>query len=192
MGWLILAAAVLALFAGLCASADTALARVSRAGAKELATSGREASAPLQAVLAEVPKYVAVLLLARVAAELAATLLVTWVLLLHWSGPTWRPFLVAGAIMTVVVYVVAGIVPRTLGRRYAASVADKAASVMQPIVRLMGPIPALLLATGGSRGGGGKEGGPSGGGGVPRGLCTLRERRRGTDPGKRAMTHWVF
>ncbi len=77
MGWLILAAAALALFAGLCASADTALLRVSRAGAKELATSGREASAPLQAVLAEVPKYIAVLLLARVAAELGATLLVT-------------------------------------------------------------------------------------------------------------------
>jgi magnesium and cobalt exporter, CNNM family len=191
MGWLILAAAVLALFAGLCASADTALARVSRAGAKELATSGREASAPLQAVLAEVPKYVAVLLLARVAAELAATLLVTWVLL-HWSGPTWRPFLVAGAIMTVVVYVVAGIVPRTLGRRYAASVADKAASVMQPIVRLMGPIPALLLGIGRMLGGGSQQGGPSGEEEDLRGLVDLLERRRVIEPGERAMIHSVF
>src|SRR5215471_9786900 len=147
MGWLILAAVLLVLFAGLCASADTALLRVSRAGAKELATSGNQTSARLQAVLAEVPKYIAVLLLARVAAELGATLLVTWVLL-HWSGPTWRAFLVAGAIMTVVIYVVAGIVPRTLGRRYAASIADRAASVMQPIVRLLGPVPGLLLATG--------------------------------------------
>lgn len=192
MGWLILAAAVLALFGGLCASAETALARVSRAGAKELATSGREASAPLQAVLAEVPKYVAVLLLARVAAELAATLLVTWVLLLHWSGPTWRPFLVAGAIMTVVVYVVAGIVPRTLGRRYAAGVADKAASVMQPIVRLMGPIPALLLATGRMLGGGSQQGGPSGEEEDLRGLVDLLERRRVIEPGERAMIHSVF
>src|SRR5215831_12474799 len=191
MGWLILAAAVLALFAGLCASADTALARVSRAGAKELATSGRQASPPLQAVLAEVPKYVAVLLLARVAAELAATLLVTWVLL-HWSGPTWRPFLVAGAVMTVVVYVVAGIVPRTLGRRYAASVADKAASVMQPIVRLMGPIPALLLATGRMLGGGTQQGGPSGEEEDLRGLVDLLERRRVIEPGERAMIHSVF
>src|SRR5262250_1109156 len=115
MGWLILGAAVLALFAGLCASADTALARVSRAGAKELATSGREASAPLQAVLAEVPKYVAVLLLARVAAEIAATLL-TAAAVLSWTGPVWRAFLITGGIMTAVIYVVAGIVPRTLGR----------------------------------------------------------------------------
>ncbi len=192
MGWLILAAAALALFAGLCASADTALLRVSRAGAKELATSGREASAPLQAVLAEVPKYIAVLLLARVAAELGATLLVTWVLL-HWSGPAWRPFLVAGAVMTVVVYVVAGIVPRTLGRQYAAGVADTAASVLQPIVKLMGPIPAMLLATGRVLGRGGRqEAGPSGEEEDLRGLVDLLERRRVIEPGERAMIHSVF
>src|SRR5215472_9885751 len=192
MGWLILAAAVLVLFAGLCASADTALLRVSRAGAKELATSGREASPPLQAVLAEVPKYIAVLLLARVAAELGSTLLVTWVLL-HWSGPTWRPFLLAGAIMTVVIYVVAGIVPRTLGRQSAASVADTAASVMQPIVRLMGPIPALLLATGRVLGrGGSQQSGPSGEEEDLRGLVDLLERRRVIEPGERAMIHSVF
>ena len=47
MGWLIVAAAVLALFAGLCSTADTALLRVSRAGAKELATSTSEPSPPL-------------------------------------------------------------------------------------------------------------------------------------------------
>jgi CBS domain containing-hemolysin-like protein len=192
MGWLILAAAVLALFAGLCASADTALLRVSRAGAKELATSGREASAPLQAVLAEVPKYIAVLLLARVAAELGATLLVTWVLL-HWSGPSWRPFLLAGGIMTAVIYVVAGIVPRTLGRQYAAGVADTAASVMQPVVRLMGPIPALLLAIGRILGrGGSQESGPSGEEEDLRGLVDLLERRRVIEPGERAMIHSVF
>jgi len=192
MGWLILAAAVLALFAGLCASADTALLRVSRAGAKELATSGNQPSAPLQAVLAEVPKYIAVLLLARVAAEVGATLLVTWVLL-HWSGPTWRPFLVAGAVMSVVIYVVAGIVPRTLGREYATSVAGTAAAVMQPIVRLMGPIPALLLATGRILGRGGSEqSGPSGEEEDLRGLVDLLERRRVIEPGERAMIHSVF
>jgi hypothetical protein len=88
MGWLILAAVALALFAGLCASADAALLRVSRAGAKELATSGNQAPAPLQAVLAEVPKYIAVLLLARVIAEIAATLLVA-AELLHWAAQPW-------------------------------------------------------------------------------------------------------
>jgi CBS domain containing-hemolysin-like protein len=192
MGWLLLAAAALVLFAGLCASADTALLRVSRAGAKELATSGKEASAPLQAVLAEVPKYIAVLLLTRVAAELSATLLVAAVLL-HWAGPAWRAFLITGAVMTVVVYVVAGIVPRTLGRRYAATVADTAASAMHPIVRLMGPIPSVLLATGRALGRDGSEQqGPSGEEEDLRGLVDLLERRRVIEPGERAMIHSVF
>ncbi len=192
MGWLILAAAALALFAGLCASADTALLRVSRAGAKELATSGNQTPAPLQAVLAEVPKYIAVLLLARVIAEIGATLLVAAVLL-HWAGPAWRAFLITGGVMTSVIYVVAGIVPRTLGREYATSVAATAASVMQPIVRLMGPIPALLLAIGRVLGRGSRhESGPSGEEEDLRGLVDLLERRRVIEPGERAMIHSVF
>ncbi|HVB44325.1 MAG TPA: hemolysin family protein [Streptosporangiaceae bacterium] len=193
MGWLIVAAAALTLLAGLCASADTALLRVSRAGAKELATSAREASAPLQAVLAEVPKYIAVLLLGRVAAELGATVLVTMVML-KWMGSDWSAFVVAGAIMTAVIYVVAGIVPRTLGREYAASVAAGAASVMQPLVRLMGPLPTLLLAIGRVLGRGGRQqgGGPSGEEEDLRGLVDLLERRRVIEPGERAMIHSVF
>src|SRR5215469_6046822 len=136
MGWLLVAAAILALFAGLCSSADTALLRVSRAGAKELATSANEPSPPLQAVLAEVPKYIAVLLLARVTSELTATVFVT-AAFVHWFGLGWRPFVISGAIMTAVIYIFAGLVPRTLGREYAAGIADGAASVMHPIVALM-------------------------------------------------------
>jgi CBS domain containing-hemolysin-like protein len=193
MGWLILAAAALAVFAGLCASADTALLRVSRAGAKELATSGNQAAAPLQVVLAEVPKYIAVLLLARVIAEIGATLLVAAVLL-HWAGPAWRAFLITGGVMTAVIYVIAGIVPRNLGREYATSVAATAAAVMQPIVRLMGPIPSVLLAIGRvlGRGRGQQQAGPSGEEEDLRGLVDLLERRRVIEPGERAMIHSVF
>jgi CBS domain containing-hemolysin-like protein len=192
MGWLILAAAALALFAGVCASADTALARVSRAGAKELAASAGEASSALQAVLAEVPKYLAVLLLARVAAEIAATLLVTAVFV-HSLGYRWQAFVSAGAIMSGVIYVVAGIVPRTLGRQYATRVADAAASVMRPVVRLMGPIPGILLAIGRMLGrGGAHQPGPSGEEEDLRGLVDLLERRRVIEPGERAMIHSVF
>jgi CBS domain containing-hemolysin-like protein len=192
MGWLIVAAVVLALLAGLSASADTALLRVSRAGAKELAASAREESAPLQAVLAEVPKYIAVLLLARVAAELGATVLMA-AALVYWLGFGWQAFLLCAAIMTAVIYVVAGIVPRTLGRQYAARVADTAASVMHPVVRLMGPIPAMLLATGRVLGRGGSlQGGPSGEEEDLRGLVDLLERRRVIEPGERKMIHSVF
>ncbi len=192
MGWLVVAAAALVLLAGLCASADTALLRVSRAGAKELASSVGEPSPPLQAVLAEVPKYIAVLLLARVAAEITGTLFVAFAFV-HWFTPPWRGLLYAGLIMVAASYVVAGIVPRTLGREYAAGIADRAASVMQPIVRALGPLPALLLAAGSIPGRGGRQpGGPSGEEEDLRGLVDLLERRRVIEPGERAMIHSVF
>jgi magnesium and cobalt exporter, CNNM family len=192
MGWLLVAAAALVIFAGLCASADTALLRVSRAGAKELATSAGDAPAPLQAVLSEVPKYIAVLLLSRIMAELGATVLVAAVAQ-SWMGRGWQPFLVTAAIMTVVIYLAAGIVPRTLGREYAAGVAGAAASVMRPVLRLLGPLPAALLAAGGILGRGGRDNaGPSGEEEDLRGLVDLLERRRVIEPGERAMIHSVF
>ena len=98
MGWLLAVALALTLLAGWCAGAADALLRVSRAGAKEL---GRRpvnaARTPLQTVLAEVPRYLSVLLLGRVAAEVSATVLVTAVLV-HWLGPGWRAFLMTAVV----------------------------------------------------------------------------------------------
>src|SRR5271170_916047 len=110
MGWLLAAAIALTLLAGWCASAEVALVRISRAGAKELGRAVGQGSTPLQVVLADVTRYLSVLLLARVAAELSATVLVT-VVLLHWVGPGWRAFVITAAVMTVAVYFVTGVVP---------------------------------------------------------------------------------
>ena len=89
MAWLIVAAVALALGAGLCASAEVALMRVSRSGAGELARgrkgSRNRAATRLRAVLAEPARYLAVLLLARVCGETAAIVLVA-AALLHWLG----------------------------------------------------------------------------------------------------------
>src|SRR5215472_14833313 len=99
MGWLLAAAFALTLLVGWCASAEAALARVSRAGAKELGRTVGEGSTPLQVVLADVARY-----------------------------------------LTVVLYVAAGIVPRSLGQRSAVRVATVAASMLAPITRLLGPL----------------------------------------------------
>ena len=64
MGWLLVAAFALMLVAGWCTSAETALLRVSRAGAKELGRSAGEAGETLQAVLADAPRYLSIVLLA--------------------------------------------------------------------------------------------------------------------------------
>jgi len=187
VGWLLAAALALTLLAGWCASAEEALVRISRAGAKELGRGVGQGSTPLQVVLADVARYLSVLLLARIAAEVTATILVT-VVLLHWLGGGWRAFAIAAVVMTAAIYVVTGIVPRSLRHRNAVRVASAAASVLAPVVRLLGPLSRLLL-----------PGGAGGRGGVPpgseedlRGLVDLLERRRVIQPAERAMIHSVF
>jgi CBS domain containing-hemolysin-like protein len=192
MGWLLVAAFALALLAGWCASAETALLRVSRAGAKELGRSPGGRAAPLQAVLTEISRYLSVLVLVRVAGEISATVLVAAVLV-HWIAPDWRAFLITAAIMIVVCYIIDAVIPRSIGRQGAVRVASAAAAVLRPVVRLLGPIPGLLLATGGalSRGSEGRDG-PSGSEEELRGLVDLLEQRQIIQPDERAMIHSVF
>jgi CBS domain containing-hemolysin-like protein len=188
MGWLLAAAVALTLLVGWCASAEAALARISRAGAKELGRGVGEGSTPLQVVLADVPRYLSVLLLVRIAAEFSAAMLVI-VVLLHWLGHGWRAFVITAAVMTAATYVAAGIVPRSLGQRGAVRVATTAASVLAPIVRLLGPLSRLLLPSGGAAGRGGW---PPGSEEDLRGLVDLLEQRRVIQPDERAMIHSVF
>ena len=187
MGWLLAAALALTLLAGWCASAEAALARVSRAGAKELGRAVGEGSTPLQVVLADVAGYLAVLLLARIAAELSATVLVLAVLL-HWFGHGWRAYVITVAVMTVVVYLAAGVVPRSLGQRSAVRVATVAASILAPVTWLLRPLSRLLLSPGGAA----SRGGPPGSEEDLRGLVDLLEQRQVIQPDERAMIHSVF
>ncbi len=195
MGWLLVAALALIAVAGWCASAETALLRVSRAGAKELGRSPGADGGPLQAVLAEVSRYLVVLALVRVAGEISATVLVTAVLV-RWITPDWWAFLVAAVIMITVCFVIAAVIPRRIGRQHVVRVASAAASVLRPVVRLLGPLPRLLLATGGGpageqqgrrvwlRGGAARPGGPAGA------AADHPARRAGHDPlGVRAGRH---
>jgi CBS domain containing-hemolysin-like protein len=192
MGWLLVAALALVLVAGWCASAQAALLRVSRAGAKELGRSPGAGPAPLQAVLAEVTRYVAVLVLIQVISQVGATVLVTAVLV-HWVASDWRAFLIAAAIMIVVSYAITAVVPRSRGRQRTVRTATSAAAILHPLVRALGPFPRLLVATGtvfrpGSEGGDG----PSGSEEELRGLVDLLEQRQIIQPDERAMIHSVF
>ena len=194
MGWLLVAALALMLVAGWCTSAETALVRVSRAGAKELGRSAAEPDGSLQAVLADVPRYLPVLLLARVAAEIGAAVLVTAVLV-TWLGVDWRAFLITAVVMTVAAYLIAGVIPRAIGRRSAVRVASSSAAVLRPVVRLLGPLPRLLAAAGAALApgqGSGDSDGQSGAEEDLRGLVDLLEQRQIIEPGERAMIHSVF
>jgi CBS domain containing-hemolysin-like protein len=191
MGWLLVAALALVLLAALCASAETALLRVSRAGAKELGRSPGEGGGPLQAVLTEISRYLSVLVLVRVAGEIAATVLVTAVLV-HWIAPDYRAYLISAGIMIVVSYIIAAVIPRSIGRHQAVRVATASAGVLRPVVRVLGPLPRLLGGGGGLSAGNEGRGGPSGSEEELRGLVDLLEQRQIIQPDERAMIHSVF
>jgi CBS domain containing-hemolysin-like protein len=194
VGWLLVAALALMLAAGWCTSAETALLRVSRAGAKELGRSAGESSEPLQAVLADVPRYLSVVLLVRVAAEIGAAVLVTAVLV-SWLGVDWKAFLITAVAMTVASYVLAGVIPRSIGRRSPVKVASAAAAVLRPVIRFLGPLPRLLTAAGSALVPGQarrEREVQSGAEEDLRGLVDLLEQRQIIEPGERAMIHSVF
>jgi CBS domain containing-hemolysin-like protein len=194
VGWLLVAALALMVVAGWCTSAETALLRVSRAGAKELGRSAGEAAEPLQAVLADAPRYLSVVLLVRAAAEICAAVLVTAVLV-TWLGVTWKAFVITAVAMTVASYVLAGLIPRSIGRHYPVKVASAAATVLTPVIRLLGPLPRLLAAAGAVLTPGQDRrdrDGHSGSEEDLRGLVDLLEQRQIIEPGERAMIHSVF
>jgi len=193
MAWLVAAALVLVLLAGLCVATEVAFIRVSRTGAWEL-TRGRKGrgTGRLPAVLADAPVYLSVLLLVQICCETAATVLVT-AALLHWLGSGWRTFLIAVAAMAAVLYLVAGIAPRMLGRQHEGRLAAAAASVLYPVVRALGPLPRVLLAVGSALAPGrGSRDAAQASEEELRGLVDLLEQRRVIEPGESAMMQSVF
>jgi CBS domain containing-hemolysin-like protein len=192
MGWLLVAALALMVVAGWCTSVETALLRLSRAGARELGRSAADESGALQAVLTEAPRYLSVVLLLRVAAEISSAVLVTAVLV-HWWGIGWRAFLVTAIAMTLASYIIAGTVPRSIGRHSPVKVASAAATVLWPVIRLLGPLPKFLAAAGTALAPGrGQRESQSGSEEDLRGLVDLLEQRQIIEPGEREMIHSVF
>jgi magnesium and cobalt exporter, CNNM family len=192
MAWLFVAAIALALAAGLCATAEVALSRLARAGGRDRGRPGPNGySAKLNAVLAEPRRYLSVLMVMRVGSETAAVVLAT-VALVQLFGDGWRAFLIALAGMAAVLYIVAGIWPVTLGRQYDREIAGAAASVLTPVVRVLGPLPRLLIALGGVlTPGRGARDGRSASEEELRGLVDLLEENQVIEPGEREMIHSV-
>jgi CBS domain containing-hemolysin-like protein len=192
MGWLIAAAIVVTLLAALCVTGEIALAYAPRMGAQEPVRNGRGGAPSPEILLADAPSYLNVLLFLRVCSETTAIVLVT-VAFVRWLGANWRAFLLAGAVMTVVGYIVIGVAPRALGRRHAERVALAAAKLLRPLARLLSPLYllAVMIAnaiTPGSR----TRDSHLGSEAELRGLVDLLERRQVIEPGERKMIHSVF
>ena len=195
-GWLLVAAAVLALLAGWCANAEAALALVSATGVAERP----EHKGPLQLVADDLPRYMSVLLLLRAIVEVFAAVLVT-AAFVRWFGDDWRAVLAALGVVIALRYALTGVRPQTgrVGPRTERT-AVRAAKFALPLTRALGPLPSLLVAMGNTMPPTRRvrpmvdHDGASG----PvarselRGLVDYLERRTGIEPGEREMVRSVF
>jgi CBS domain containing-hemolysin-like protein len=144
---LIVIAVLLVPLAGLFAAADAALNTVSRARVDALVRAGRPGSRALAAVAADRPRHVNLLLLLRLAAETAATVLLA-IALIQIYDRDWAGGLTAGAIMVVVSYVLIGVGPRTLGRQHPYRIGMLVAAPVRALATLLGPLTKLLILVG--------------------------------------------
>jgi CBS domain containing-hemolysin-like protein len=196
-GWLVVAAAVLALAAGWCANAEAALTLVTATGVAERP----EHKGPLEAVAADLPRYMSVLLLIRAVLEIFAAVLVT-AAFASWFGDDWRAVLAAAGVLLVLHYALTGVRPQ-LGRigPRTERTAERAARLLYPLTRVLGPLPGLLVAVGNTLPPGRRirpdadqddDEGPVVARSELRGLVDYLERRTGIEPGEREMVRSVF
>ena len=190
--YLLLLAVLLVIVAGLLAGAEAALSRVSRVAAEDLVKEGRRGANRLQQVLEDPARYLNLLTLLRVTAELVATVLVT-VAALDIFDTRWQAVLVASASMVLVSYIAIGVSPRTLGRQHPAPVALAAARFVHPLARVLGPLPQLLILVGNAlTPGKGFSEGPFASEAELRELVDLAEENQLIEDRERVMIHSVF
>jgi CBS domain containing-hemolysin-like protein len=190
--WLLAASAALVVVAGLLASIESALSRVSRVSVEEMVREGRRGALQLEQVVGDVARYVNVVLFVRVAAELTAVVLVT-VVCLDLFAARWQAVLVASGVMIAVSYVAVGVGPRTLGRQHAAGVALATAPVVYWLARLLSPLTSLLIIVGNAlTPGRGFREGPFTTEAELRDLVDLASERRLIEADERQMIHSVF
>ncbi|GLW97901.1 hemolysin family protein [Microtetraspora sp. NBRC 16547] len=190
-GWLF-SVVVLIVVGGLLASAETALARISRVRAEEFVKDGRRGAGRLQAIVADPPRYLNLLLLLRLICELGATVIAT-LLFIDWLGDRGQAYAAAAVVMVLVSYVIVGVSPRTLGRQHADRIALASAPVVYGLTRIFGPLPKLLILLGNAlTPGKGFREGPFTSEAELRDLVDLAEERRVIEPDEREMIHSVF
>ena len=189
---LIIIAGLLVLLAGVTAGAESALSRVSREAADELAREGRRGAERLQQVLTDPARYLNLLTLVRVSAELVASVLVT-VATLDLVDRRWLALLIASVTMVVVSYIAVGVSPRTLGRQHPAPISLVAARFVHPLARVLGPLPQLLILVGNAlTPGKGLRDGPFASEAELRDLVDLAQENQVIEDNERMMIHSVF
>ena len=151
----------------------------------------RRGASRLQRVLADPPRSLNLLLLLRVIFELTAMGLVTQYCLARLG--TAAALVTAVTVMAVISYVFIGVAPRTIGRQQAERVSLAGAGVVLGLVRLVGPLPSLLILVGNAvTPGKGFREGPFASEAELRDLVELAQERGVVERSERDMIESVF
>ncbi|MCH6160211.1 hemolysin family protein [Streptomyces marispadix] len=189
---LIAAAVLLLVVAWLAACAEAGLARTTSYRAEEAVRQGRRGAERLAVVAADPTRYLNLALLVRVACEVASGVLVTYTALRVFEE-TWESLAVAMGVMVLVSYVAIGVSPRTIGRQHPLNTATAASYVLVPLVRILGPVPQLLILLGNAlTPGKGFRKGPFASEAELRAMVDLAEQESLIEADERKMVHSVF
>jgi CBS domain containing-hemolysin-like protein len=189
---LLVSAAALVLLAGLFAAADAAFGAASRARVDELVRAGRTGAGQLALIVADRPRHINLLILLRLACELAATAMVT-LAVQQLITTDWTALLTAVLIMLVASYVLVGVGPRTIGRQHPYAVGMLVAGPVRVLANLLNPLTRLLILVGNAiTPGRGFREGPFSSEVELRELVDLASDRGVVAAGEREMIHSVF
>jgi CBS domain containing-hemolysin-like protein len=146
-GLILLVVALVGLAAAL-TTVEAALSSFSRARALELAHEQRPGAIRLLRVLDDAAHNLNAVLVVRLLTETSAVVLAT-AMVLDVIGPhRWASVFVAIGLMFVVLFVVVGVGPRTIGRQRAEAISLNTAGAVLGLGRVLGPLPRLLILIG--------------------------------------------
>jgi len=190
--WLLVAAAILVVIAGVFSGADAALSSFSRVRAEEMAAEGRAGARRLLVIVEDPARFLNTALFLRMLCEIAAIVAVASVLF-DAVSPRWWAMLATLGIMLVVSFVVIGVSPRTVGRQHAERVALATSGLLIAFTRVLGPLPQALILVGNAiTPGRGFSEGPFATEAELRELVDLAEASSVIESGEREMIHSVF
>ena len=190
--WLLIAAAVLVLIAGLFSAADAALSSFSKVRAEEMAAESRPGAGRLLVIVGDPPRFLNTALFLRMLCEIAAIVAVGSVLF-DAIAQRWWAMLATLGVMLVVSFVLIGVSPRTVGRQHSERVALATSGLLIGFTRVLGPLPQLLILIGNAiTPGRGFSEGPFATEAELRELVDLAEASSVIESGEREMIHSVF
>ena len=137
--------AILVVIAAATAMAESALSRMGRVRAHHLAQQDRRGAGSLKRITENVTRFMNVVVLLKVMAQIAGAVLAGGVAASHWGD---IGYVAAIALMTLVIFVLAEVVPRAIALQHVDDVALAAAIPVYLLGTALGPVGRVLVLSG--------------------------------------------